>query len=135
MIQRKTRLKRSTKPIRKVSKRKSLRQLPWMGDPRSRVFADGRQELRGKDKAYRRLEIFLRADGKCEEIIYCKLPGCQPAIAYHNWRCHNVPTEWSHIQCKHSKVGSGHGRGFKCDALECGIASCKACHERRHGGI
>jgi hypothetical protein len=105
---------------------------PWMLDPRSRVFDDGRQELRGIDKENRREEIFERAGNRCEDTVL--LPVVDGMFVRPEVRCYMPATEWSHMPCKHSKVGNGHGRGFKCDAMSCGIASCKKCHERLHAG-
>lgn len=108
---------------------------PGALDPRSRRYPDGREELRGADKSKRRVEIFERAGQYCEEVIRCQLSECnEGGKAWHTYRCPNKPTEWSHKPCIHIKVGNGHGRGFKCDALTCGIASCKECHDRFHAG-
>lgn len=68
----------------------------------------------------RRAEIFERAKGRCEEMIGW---GDGKRIAVY-LRCPNRATEWSHAR---------HGAN-KCDCLNpaCSIASCAACHRRRH---
>lgn len=110
------------KPIPRRSKRKS------------RIYPDGREELRGADKSNRHDEIFERAGGRCEEIKKYRLqPFCMSPSFKVERRCNAPATEWSHKPCIHIKVGNGHGRGFKCDAMSCGIASCRECHKKAHG--
>jgi hypothetical protein len=38
-------------------------------DPKTKVFADGREILKGKDWKKRKLEIWNRGQGRCEKII------------------------------------------------------------------
>jgi hypothetical protein len=123
--------RRSKKPV--AGKRE-----PWMLDERSRVFPDGRQELRGIDRSNRRHEVFVRSEGRCEETVLRIVNRGTFLERHMALRCNRPITEqsmhWSHQPCIHTGVGNGHGRGFKCDAMSCGIASCKKCHERLHAG-
>ena len=73
-----------------------------------------RERLHGTAREKRRAEIFERAGGRCEEIEHL-------GFGYGK-RCGRPATEWSHKQ---------HGPR-KCDCMDCGIASCSACHRKRH---
>lgn len=92
------------------------------------IVGHERVRLYGKAREARRAEIFERAGGRCEEIIYCTMPECQPARLYHNWKCTKLATEWSHAR---------HGAN-QCDCYSptsvgaCSIASCSECHRKRH---
>ena len=89
-----------------------------------------RVRLYGKAREARRAEVFERAGGRCEEIITV-----QRNVSWNRWhpyfvptqeRCPNRATEWSHR--KHA--------ANKCDCFspDCSIASCHACHVKRHAG-
>lgn len=130
----KLRDKEPFKAIRKCKRRKHAKPpngltFPGALDPRSKRWENGREELRGADKNKRRAEIFERAGGRCEEILAVSFI---PVLITR--RCPNLATEWSHKPCIHIGIGNGHGRGFKCDSISCGIASCKSCHQKFHGG-
>lgn len=101
------------------------RAVPRVIHPERSNPVDGhiRERLTGKAREKRRAEIFERAGRYCEEIIRCQLPECnEGGKAWHTFRCPNPPTEWSHKK---------HG-ARKCDCLDCGIASCRECHNRKH---
>ena len=70
----------------------------------------------------RRAEIFERAGGRCEEEIRRFVYATSGDNYYQRYRCANRATEWSHKR---------HGAN-KCDCMDCGIASCRECHARRH---
>lgn len=121
---------------KKTKKKTPIRSKPYEGalDKRSHWTASGNLKLFGKDKSAMRERIFSRAGGRCEEqgkLRYGVEGMPQHAIPF--VRCTRAATEWSHKPCIHIKAGSGHGQGFKCDAAECGIASCTACHQKAHG--
>jgi hypothetical protein len=83
-----------------------------------------RVRLRGVARDKRRVEVFERAGGRCEERISWKgwIHGAGEVLV--SDRCPNRATEWSHMR---------HGSN-KCDCLspKCNIASCHECHVKRH---
>ena len=83
----------------------------------------GHQRIRlyGAAREKRRAEIFERAGGRCEEQVW-NVQGMQGVYQWGFYRCRNYATEWSHKR---------HGAN-KCDCMDCGIASCRECHARRH---
>lgn len=133
MIKRRKPIPRRSKK-RKYSKPPNGLTFPGALDPRSRRYPDGREELRGKDKSNRRAEIFERAAGMCEKSFGSIGLNSEGQVFYGRiiTLCPNRAAEWSHQPCIHIGVGNGHGRGFKCDAMSCGIASCAECHRKAH---
>ena len=116
-------LKRKKRVPAKRLKPRRVRTMCSKGHPRER--------LSGEARTARRREIFERANGRCEEVISWSTEtqasygnGTYGHVIAHHFktRCQNKATEWSHFR---------HGAN-KCDHLNCGIASCKACHDRRH---
>lgn len=113
--------------IQKRTKPPAKRKTPRAVHSERTAHITGHKRIRlyGKAREQRRLEVFLRANSRCEEIIRCELPECnEGGKAWHTWRCNKLATEWSHLK---------HGPN-KCDCLDpkCSIASCTECHKKRH---
>lgn len=135
------------KPIRKHKLRQAhWNPVPGALDKGSHFTKDKREKLFGVDKIARRMEIFERSGGRCEARhlgSFVNISGdgervqaeyrCFRPIVFEDEQPNSM--EWSHKKCIHIGVGNGHGRGFKCDALSCGEASCKQCHRDFHGGF
>ena len=47
-------------------------------EPKSIVWSDGREKLIGEDWLNRKLELWKRANGKCEYFMRCTAPGEHP---------------------------------------------------------
>lgn len=87
-----------------------------------------RLRLYGKARSERRREIFERSQGRCEAMRNFIVP----EVLWHIYgaslisRCNRAIT-WDLMEWSHNRHGAN-----KCDCLDCGIASCKECHARRH---
>jgi len=91
------------------------------------------ETLRGAAKQSRRWALFERSGGRCEEMLqftrYACLPGSLElarAAGTMFIRC-NATITWESMEWSHKRHGI-----HRCDCMECGIASCRACHARRH---
>jgi hypothetical protein len=88
-----------------------------------------RERLHGKAKTFRRMELFERSRGRCEdewpedcpEYMYIRCSRRINSGTYDpSYNPHGM--EWSHN--RHA--------ANKCDCMACGIASCHDCHVKRH---
>lgn len=95
---------------------------------RPELFGGHGIRLRGKAKTERRRDIFERSGGRCEQMIPLRYNTCLhfglPIGTTE--RCWKRIT-WDSMEWSHNRHAAN-----KCDCMECGIASCKECHARRH---
>ena len=113
--------------IQKRTKPPAKRKTPRAVHSERTAHITGHKRIRlyGNAREQRRAEIFARAGGRCEEMVW-SVQGMAGNYKWGFYPCRNYATEWSHLK---------HGPN-KCDCLDpkCSIASCTECHRRRHAG-
>lgn len=85
--------------------------------------------LRGKAKEKQRRAIFARSGGYCEEMVQVPDSVCELLNLVGvdlRARCMKRIT-WESMEWSHNRHAAN-----KCDCLQCGIASCRECHARKH---
>ncbi len=141
MIQRRKRIARSTKPLKRTGLKKKPRRAarradPRFNDPRSHVTKDGRVRLYGEDMTDLRRTVFAESGERCWNMKLLDPELCRMLKLPFDTRkrCY-LPIAWDTFHLMHG----AHGHGFRNDVPRteqnpdgC-IAGCAECHQREHG--